>query len=191
MNEPFQASCPEDFPLAAYRDRTITMLRRYARAAVETGRLPSLLGREFFRARVTSYTLHTFEDAIIFVFDMERCLADLTPYERTLIARVVLQEYTQEEIARMMRIHQCNVRRNYLNAVDHLTEILLERALLNPSILAHRERRRAHADCSVTEDVPVAPDSTCPTDSLTQVPAIVIDLQACQEPKKALFAASA
>jgi len=34
-----------------YRDRTSALLRRYLRLAVEVGRLPTLLGREFFRAR--------------------------------------------------------------------------------------------------------------------------------------------
>lgn len=38
-----------------YRGRTVAMLRRYMRYSIETGRLPSLLGREFFRAKVTSY----------------------------------------------------------------------------------------------------------------------------------------
>jgi len=50
-----------------YRGRTVAMLRRYMRYSIETGRLPSLLGREFFRAKVTSYTVVTFEDRVIFV----------------------------------------------------------------------------------------------------------------------------
>ena len=43
-----------------YRGRVVAMLRRYMRYSIETGRLPSLLGREFFRAKVTSYTVVTF-----------------------------------------------------------------------------------------------------------------------------------
>jgi hypothetical protein len=57
-----------------YRGRAVAMLRRYMRYSIETGRLPSLLGREFFRAKVTSYTVSTFEDRVIFVHDMEKCL---------------------------------------------------------------------------------------------------------------------
>ena len=53
-----------------YRGRTVAMLRRYMRYSIETGRLPSLLGREFFRAKVTAYTVVTFEDRVIFVHDM-------------------------------------------------------------------------------------------------------------------------
>ena len=44
-----------------YRGRTVGMLRRYMKYSIETGRLPSLLGREFFRSKVTSYTVVTFE----------------------------------------------------------------------------------------------------------------------------------
>ena len=57
-----------------YRARVVTMLRRYLQYSIETGRLPSLLGREFFRAKVTSYTVVTFEDRVIFVHDMEKCM---------------------------------------------------------------------------------------------------------------------
>jgi hypothetical protein len=48
-----------EMDLWPYRRRTVALLRRYARASVEVGRLPSLLGREFFRTRVTSYTMRT------------------------------------------------------------------------------------------------------------------------------------
>jgi hypothetical protein len=34
---------------------------------METGRLPSVLGREFFRTHVTSHSLSSFEDVVIFV----------------------------------------------------------------------------------------------------------------------------
>src|SRR5438876_933901 len=64
---------PPESELWIYRDRTTAMLRRYFRLSVELGRLPSLLGREFFRARVTSYRMHSFEDAVIFVHDVENC----------------------------------------------------------------------------------------------------------------------
>ena len=42
-----------EMDLWPYRRRTVALLRRYARASVEVGRLPSLLGREFFRSRVS------------------------------------------------------------------------------------------------------------------------------------------
>ena len=63
-----------------YRGRTVAMLRRYMRYSIETGRMPSLLGAEFFRAKVTAYTVVTFEDRVIFVHDMEKCLDRLDEF---------------------------------------------------------------------------------------------------------------
>lgn len=76
-----------------YRDRTVALLKRYARASVEVGRLPSLLGREFFRSRVTSYSMASFEDVVIFVHDVESALARLDSFHQRLIAMSVLEEY--------------------------------------------------------------------------------------------------
>ena len=55
-----------------YRERTVALLRRYLRISIEVGRLPSLLGRELFRSKVTSYRMTSFEDGVIFVHDVER-----------------------------------------------------------------------------------------------------------------------
>jgi len=90
-----------DPDLWLYRERTLGMLRRYHRLSVEVGRLPSQLGREFVRTRVTSYHAGTFEDAVIFVHDVARGLAKLGSFDHKLIARIVLQDYTQNETARL------------------------------------------------------------------------------------------
>jgi hypothetical protein len=89
-----------DPDLWLYRESTVGMLRRYLRISIEAGRLPSLPGREFFRTRVTTYRVSTFEDAVTFVHDVERSVERLDAFERKLIGRIVLQEYTQEEAAR-------------------------------------------------------------------------------------------
>jgi hypothetical protein len=64
----------EDPDLWLYRDRTVAILKRYSRLSIEAGRLPSLLGREFFRGHVSHYQVTTFEDVVIFVHDVETCL---------------------------------------------------------------------------------------------------------------------
>lgn len=113
-----------------YRGRTVAMLRRYMRYSIETGRLPSLLGREFFRAKVTSYTVVTFEDRVIFVHDMEKCLDRLDAFSRQLIARHILQEHDQVATGKLLH---CTARtvRNYMPVVlDVLTEILIEVGLM-------------------------------------------------------------
>jgi DNA-directed RNA polymerase specialized sigma24 family protein len=115
-----------------YRDRTLAMLKRYMRLSVEVGRLPSLLGREFFRTRVTSYHVATFEDTVIFVHDVERMLSRLDPFSQKLIAKIALQEYTQDEAARLLGCWRRTVGRRYQEALDRLSEMFLEGGLLRP-----------------------------------------------------------
>jgi hypothetical protein len=119
-----------DPDLWLYRDRTSAMLRRYFRYSIEVGRLPSLLGREFFRTRVTSYRVGTFEDAVIFVHDVERCLDQLDDFERTVIGKVVLQDFSHHEAARLMGCWRRTVGRRLPEALDHLSDIFLTAGLL-------------------------------------------------------------
>lgn len=94
-----------------YRGRTVALLRRYMRYSIETKRLPSLLGREFFRAKVSSYTVVTFEDRVIFVHDMEKCLDRLDEFSRQLIARHILQEHDRWATAKLLRCNEKTIRR--------------------------------------------------------------------------------
>ncbi|HYK50131.1 MAG TPA: hypothetical protein VEU94_10435 [Terriglobales bacterium] len=119
-----------DPDLWLYRERTMGMLRRYLRLSVEVGRLPSLLGREFFRTRVTSYHAGTFEDAVIFVHDVARGLDKLGDFEHKLIAKIVLQSYTHNETARLLGCWRRTVGRRFPEAIDQLTDIFLEAGLL-------------------------------------------------------------
>src|SRR5438552_1707307 len=93
-----------DPALALYRGRTTAVLRRYARLAVQQGRLPSIVGRDFFRARTSSWQAHTFEDDVIFTFDVERCLQQLDPLCQAVLARVVLEEYSPDDAAFLLHV---------------------------------------------------------------------------------------
>jgi hypothetical protein len=119
-----------EMELWPYRRRTVALLRRYARASVEVGRLPSLLGREFFRSRVTSYTMRNFEDIVIFVADMERAIEKLNTLEKKLLAMNVLEEYTIPEVARLLSCNQRTVERLLQDALDRLSRILLASGLM-------------------------------------------------------------
>jgi hypothetical protein len=121
---------PGDPDLWLYRKRTVSLLRKYMRISIEVGRLPSLLGREFFRTRVTSYRASTFEDAVIFVHDVERSLEQLNDFDKKLIAKIVLQEYSQEEAARQMGCGHRHTARCYVEALDRVSELFLNRRLL-------------------------------------------------------------
>ncbi len=114
-----------------YRRRTVSMLRRYMRFSIETGRLPSVLGKEFFRAKVTAFTVVTFEDRVIFVHDMERCLERLDEFSRQLIARHVLQEHDQLETSKLLNCSERTVRSYVPIALDLLTHILMEVGMMD------------------------------------------------------------
>lgn len=118
--------------LAFYRKYTEAMLRRYLRISIQAGRVPSLLGRELFRGNVTSYRVHSFEDGVIFCFDVEKRLGRLTVMNQQLIKRIGLQEYTQGEAAGMLGLSLRNCIRQYGYALDQLTEMFLEAGMLEP-----------------------------------------------------------
>ena len=85
---------------AFYRKHTEKMLRRYLYASMQVGRAPSILGDPIDRGWVSSRPVRTFEDAVIFVLDIERCLEKLIARStRPLLSRIVLQEYTHSEAA--------------------------------------------------------------------------------------------
>jgi hypothetical protein len=118
--------------LPAYRPYTRALMRRYFRVAVDIGRLPSILGGLCFRARVSSYRLHTFEDAVIFVHDMERVFDSIDRPSMEIIAGVLMLDYSLPEAALRLGISVQRAERRYAAALDTLTSALLEVGLLRP-----------------------------------------------------------
>jgi len=137
----FAAALPKSFTesvgsrsieiLAFYRKHTESLLRRYMQKSLELGKTPSILGNCMFRGKVSSRRLHNFEDTVIFVFDIEKCLKSLDKFSQEVIARVALQEYSQGETAAMTGHSLRSIARKYAEAIDRLTEIFLEYELLN------------------------------------------------------------
>lgn len=119
---------------AFYRKRTERLLRRYMQASMEMGRTPSLIGNAIFRGRVSSYRMRTFEDCIIFVFDVEKCLKRLDAESQELIARIALQEYTYDEAAKLTHQSERTVGRKYASALDCLTDLLIDAEILDLSL---------------------------------------------------------
>lgn len=129
--------------LAFYRKYTEGMLRRYVRLSMEAGRVPSLIGQEMFRGKVTNYAINSFEDVVIFVHDVEKCMARLDTEQQVLIRRIALQEFTQGETAALTGLSIRTVNRRYSEALDRLTAIFLKVKLLHPS-----------AACQAAEAIP-------------------------------------
>jgi hypothetical protein len=114
-----------------YRERTIALLKRYLRISIEVGRLPSILGRELFRSKVTSYRMSSFEDAVIFVHDVEQALEQLDRFGKDLVAVIVFQDYSQDEAAEVLHCARRTVCREFPEAVDKVSALFLEGGLLN------------------------------------------------------------
>lgn len=127
---PYAVEGSYDPDLWLYRERTTLLLKKYLRMAVEVGRLPSLLGREVFRSKVTSYRTVNFEDAVIFVYDMERALERLEEVDQEVIALVVFQDHTVEEAASRIRCRRRTLARYLPDALDHLSELMLQNGML-------------------------------------------------------------
>jgi len=116
--------------LAFYRKHAESMLRRYLYASMQVGRTPSILGDPVARGWASSRPIRTFEDAVIFVLDIEKCLNQLGSLDRQLLGRIVLQEYTQAEAATLLGISVRAVSYKFGEALDRLTRKLLEANLL-------------------------------------------------------------
>jgi hypothetical protein len=116
--------------LAFYRKHPEKMLRRYLYASMLVGRAPSILGEPMARGFVSSRRVKTFEDAVIFVLDIERCLDKLSAVDRAILSRIVLQEFSFVETAAFLRISVRSMSYKYPQAIDRLTELLLHYGLL-------------------------------------------------------------
>jgi len=130
MSSPAPAPMAPEDEICQYRHRTRALLRRYFYTSIEVGRLPSLLGREFFRAKVTSYRASSFEDAVIFVHDVERCLQNLEPVSQRLIAMIVFQNYNYDEAAAILHCTWRTIANRFPSALDDLSRLFLRGSLL-------------------------------------------------------------
>jgi predicted DNA-binding protein (UPF0251 family) len=132
------------FPeLAFYRKYTEGILRRYVTMSMEAGRVPSLLGKEMFRGKVTNYQVHGFDDVVIFIHDIETCIRKLDEDQQWLIRRIALQQYTQLEAGHMLGLKRQTIIRRYNDAINRLTAILLEVKLLEPFVACESPRQKS------------------------------------------------
>ena len=129
-NEETEDAAEPNPDLWIYRDRAVGLLRRYMSISLETGRLPSIVGREFFRAKISFYRAATFEDRVIFVRDMENCLGRLEHWDQQLIARVILQEHSHAQAAYLLHCCRKTIVRRLPEVLDILSEDFLKRGLL-------------------------------------------------------------
>jgi predicted DNA-binding protein (UPF0251 family) len=95
-----------------YRKKSEGLLRRYA------------------VLRLTCSCYGRFEDHVIFVCDIEKCILLLSERHQRLIQYIAIYEYTQGEAATMMAMSLRSVVRHYAEALDSMANILLKNKLI-------------------------------------------------------------
>ncbi len=113
-----------------FRAQTFAIIRHFYEIASQIGRLPSILGREFFRAKVSHHAIPSFEEQAVFVHDVEHALAGLNEQDGEMVALVGLFHYTLDDVAAMLGRSRSFVAQHFADAIDQLAEVFLETGLL-------------------------------------------------------------
>jgi hypothetical protein len=114
------------------RQKMISLLVRYIRTSLSAGRIPSLLGYGFHRTSVRSRPHYAIEESVVFVCDVEKCLEDLPPFERSLIAYCILENRSEWEAARHFQRTQPEISRRLGRLLDRLYATFCRKGLLAP-----------------------------------------------------------
>ena len=83
-------------------------------------------GRRCFAATSPTTASVTSTMCVIFLHDIDRCLAKLDAEDQQLIARMALQQYTVGETAKLLGVMPRTVLRRYPHALDRLTRVFLD-----------------------------------------------------------------
>jgi len=131
-----------------YRSQALATVRHFFEIASQIGRLPSIMGREFFRAKVSHHAIPSFEEQAVFVLDVEAALARLNERDGELVALVGLFHYPMDDVARMLGRSRSYVAQHFADSVDHLAQVFLQTGLLRedrpdrrPIYFSHRKAR--------------------------------------------------
>jgi hypothetical protein len=108
------------------RRAALKVLHRYLQTSMQVGRAPCFLGNAVFRGRVSSHRIPSFEDAVIFLFDVEKCLKQLDSFSQVVVARIALEDYTPPETAHLTGESERNIHRIYGAALERLADLFLE-----------------------------------------------------------------
>ena len=129
--------------MVCFRGQTLALVRHFFELSCQIGRLPSLLGREFFRARVSHHAIPSFEDQVVFTRDVELSLARLSDRQAEILTLVGLYDFTLEEVGEMLQRRKSSIHLWFSEALDALSEIFLETGLLFEDRPDRRQRQLA------------------------------------------------
>lgn len=147
-----------------FRSQTMAIVRHFYEIASQIGRLPSILGREFFRAKISHHAIPSFEEQVVFVHDVEQALARLNQQDAEVLALVGLFHCTLDDAAAMLGRSRRLVVDRYSDSIDKLAEIFLETGLLSESRPDRRIKRFRRQGQSAGSTLP-------PKKPVTSVPA--------------------
>ncbi|MCL6566101.1 MAG: hypothetical protein K6U09_06730 [Acidobacteriia bacterium] len=114
------------------RLRVILLLRRFFRTSLLLGRMPSVMGGDRFRSQFRSRPSRAFEDAVLFVCDVERCLRSLEPFDQRILALCIFEDRSEWETARLFGRPQAHISRRLGEVLDLLHETFCRLGLLTP-----------------------------------------------------------
>ena len=125
-----------------FRKHTLKLLQHYLRLSLDYGRIPSVLGGESMRARVSHTKMHTIEDDTIFIHDMSRCLEkELNEDELRLMALVVFMDFTFEEASEKRGYSIRQTYRMFYDLMDPLTRAFFVRGFLDQEKLMENKKK--------------------------------------------------
>lgn len=124
-----------------FRSQTMAIVRHFYEIASQIGRLPSILGREFFRAKISHHAIPSFEEQVVFVHDVEQALGRLSEEDAEVLALVGLFHCTLDDAAAMLGRSRRMVVDRYADSIDKLAAIFLETGLLTENRPDRRIKR--------------------------------------------------
>ena len=127
--------------LQFFRAQTMGIVQHFFEIASQIGRLPSILGREFFRAKISHHAIPSFEEQAVFVCDVARALEKLNETDGEVVALVGLFHFSLDDVAAMLGRSRTGVYTRYSDSIDQLSEIFLETGLLRENRPDRRVRR--------------------------------------------------
>jgi len=144
-----------------FRGQTLAIVRHFFEISCQVGRMPSILGREFFRAKVSHHRIPSFEEQAVFVCDVERALARLNPQDLEVVSLVGLYHHSLEEVALLLGRCRATVVERYVGAIDTLAQIFLEAGLLREERPDRRIQRSGREESEPAEELPPKKPVAC------------------------------